>query len=114
MLLIVIRSGLIEPDAVGTRHRCRLAALEGGRNGSAEALGAAIVEYSTCRPGRISILKDIHTESGVQGTRWARTSGCDLIPYTAAGWQRRVSGRMRTRRRGPWGCRITDPASLST
>jgi hypothetical protein len=56
----------------------------------------AIKDTIVRRRGRISLMKAIHTDCSNQEARRALTRRFDLIPYTAADWQRQVSGRRRT------------------
>lgn len=49
----------------------------------------------------MSAMEDIHTDSEGQEARWAQMKRCDVIPYTAAGCQRQVSGDLRKARGEP-------------
>jgi len=71
----------------------------------------AISDACMCRSGRMMVLKDIHTDCSDQEASQALMRRFDLIPYTAAGCQRQVSGRMRMRGVGPNGCQIADPGA---
>jgi hypothetical protein len=51
-------------------------------------------------------MEDVHTDCIVQKARRALMRRFDLIPYTAAGWQRQVSGPMRIAGVGQDGCQI--------
>jgi hypothetical protein len=72
----------------------------------------AIKDTTLYRRGRISLIKAIHTDCSDQEARRALTRRFDLIPYTAAGWQRQVSGRRRIVDVGPDGCQIADAGVL--
>lgn len=71
-----------------------------GLDGSAPIL--PVSQGSGGNGGRGAIIRcRVWVGSGAQRTRWALMGCCDLIPYTAAGCQRQVSGQMRTARRRP-------------
>jgi hypothetical protein len=65
-------------------------AMQGARNNSAGGLS----RRHRRRPGvpiRSHEYREIHTDSGGQEARQARTCTFDLIPYAAAGWQRQLA-----------------------
>lgn len=72
----------------------------------------AVLDAHLCRCGRMKILKGLRTDWSDQEAGQALLRRFDLVPYTAAGWQRQVSGRVRIRAIGLQEGQVDDPGAL--